>query len=230
MYVLLIAMLLHAIPSGIASQTYDSGTAEEQAETVPSETVEQTPALEKQARAKSGEPPPPPPTFQQRHQRELLALLALLFLWLFTRVWVTPESEQPKRKKRHSPVNAEELARVTYSIVQSEDGEGYRGLYLNGAEAVRAMGEAPATSYIEGRSAEIFEAAFDQLFERVPPGARFEQGSLTEKDVVELWVIATDGRRHKIPIGTIVHVGAIMRLAAPVTGIEANPAIELLPE
>lgn len=80
------------------------------------------------------------------------------------------------------------------------------------------------------RSPEAFEAAFDPLFDHLPTEARFERGTLTEKDVVELWAIAKDGRRHKIPIGTISHVGAIMRLAAPVKGIEAKPAIELPPE
>jgi hypothetical protein len=60
----------------------------------------------------------------------------------------------------------------------------------------------------------------------IPRPARFEQGSLTEKQVVKLWVIDPDGRRHKIPTGTIEHVGAIMRLASPLSEIETKSAIE----
>jgi hypothetical protein len=90
------------------------------------------------------------------------------------------------------------------------------------------MVEATAAVYTEPRARAVFEEVFEQLFEPVPPGARFEQGSLTEKNVVKRWAIDPDDRRHKIRFGTIMHVGAIMRLAAPVTKIEASSAIEHL--
>jgi hypothetical protein len=125
-------------------------------------------------------------------------------------------------------VSTEELARIEFSFARSEDVDGYRGLYLNGAAAVWFRGEETTKVYLERRTSARFEEADDQFFERVTPGARFEKGSLTEKDVVELWVFDSDGRKHKIPIGTIMHVGAIMRLAAPVTEIEASSAIEHL--
>ena len=90
------------------------------------------------------------------------------------------------------------------------------------------MVEATAAVHTKRRARGVFEEAFEQFFEPVRPGARFEQGSLTEKNVVKRWAIDPDDRRHKIAFGTIVHVGAIMRLAALVIEIEANSTIEHL--
>lgn len=234
----IVALLLLMTVSGPAkaADLQDTGVTQERLEAqentkrAPPEGAASLPALVKQAQTRRRPPPPPPQSFQQRHRRELLALLGLLILWLLARVWGSPNNEGQRRTKRHSPLNAEELARVTFGIVRSSDEDAYRSLYLSGAEAVRTMGESAAKEYMEGRSSEAFGVSFFQLRQRIPADSRFEGGVLAEGDVVELLVRAPDGQRRQIPIGIVVHVGAVVRLLAPVTEIEPAALIEILPE
>jgi hypothetical protein len=167
-----------------------------------------------------------PQPFVRRHQRELLGLLGLLILWLITRL-VGQEETRPNRPgKRHSPLNADELARVIFSVVRGEQVSEYKGLYLTGSEAVQVMGEASAGRYLEQRTPDVFALAFDALFDCVPPNSRFEKGHLNEHDVAELWVIDDRGQRHRIPVGQITHIGAVLRIIAPASGPLGETKIE----
>jgi hypothetical protein len=177
-------------------------------------------------RDNSSPSPDQPQPFVERHQRELLALLALLILWLVTRVFVQPETTLERPSKRHAPLSADEFGRVIFSIVRGENVAEYRGLYINGPEAVAEMGQDMAATYLQARTPEVFELAFDALFDRVPAGARFEKGHLNEADVVELWVLDPEERRHRIPVGLITHVGAILRLVKPSSGADVSPQIQ----
>lgn len=183
--------------------------------------VDTTKAKQKRARTPEREVP-----FVERHQRELLGLLGLLILWLITRLFGQEETKTRRPSKRHSPLTAEEFARVTFSVIRGENVSEYRGLYLTGAESVDIMGNQAAQTYLEQRTSDVFELAFDALFDHLPPQANFEKGHLNEKDCVELWVVDNQNRRHRIPVGQIVHVGAILRLVTPAVGSEAMPKIE----
>jgi hypothetical protein len=170
--------------------------------------------------------PASPVPFALQYQREFLALIALFALWLVTRVFLHPDVQPQRPSKRHSPLNADEFARVAYAIIQGENVPEYRGLYLTGPEAVRVMGDAAAEVYLHTRTADVFELAFDQLFNRIPADARFEKGHLNDRDIIELWVLDPQHQRHCIPIGVIAHVGAIIRLVTPSIGQDTDTRLE----
>jgi len=182
-----------------------------------------TKAKKKRARAPEREVP-----FVERHHRELLGLLGLLILWLLTRIFGQEEPKTRRPSKRHSPLTAEEFARVVFSVIRGENVSEYRGLYLTGAESVHIMGDQAAHAYLEQRTSDVFDLAFDTLFDQVPAQSTFEKGHLDEKDCVELWVIDKHNHRHRIPIGQIVHIGAILRLVSPAMGAKGTPKIEPL--
>ena len=177
------------------------------------------------AKKRRNRAPDKPTPFVERHQRELLGLLGLLILWLITRLVGQEETQVKRPSKRHSPLNAEEFARIAFSVIRGENVAEYRGLYLTGPEAVQTMGNQTAKLYLEQRTSDVFAIAFDDLFDRIPASARFEKGELNQNDVVELWVLDDHNNQHCIPIGQIVHVGAIMRLIAPAMGPESVPKI-----
>jgi hypothetical protein len=198
------------------SETEEAGNLGE--ENLPVEKpLRSSPAQRKKAAA-----PTPPTPFARQYKRELLALLALFVLWWVTRIFQPPETQPQRRSKRHSLLNANEFARVAYTIIQGENVSEYRGLYLTGPEAVRVMGDGAAEVYLHTRTSDVFELAFDQLFDRMPAGARFEKGHLNDKDIIELWVLDPQDERHRIPIGVITHVGAIIRLVSPAVGEDAK--------
>ena len=180
---------------------------------------------ETKATIKREKTPEKPRPFVQRHQRELLGLLGLLVLWLITRLVGQEETRPNRPSKRHSPLNADELARVIFSVIRGEQVSEYKGLYLTGSEAVQVMGEAIASRYLEQRTPDVFALAFDALFECVPPNSRFEKGHLNERDVAELWVI-DDRDQRRIPVGQITHIGAVLRIIAPVSGPTGQTKIE----
>jgi hypothetical protein len=166
--------------------------------------------------------------FTQQYFRELMALLALCILWLLTRMYTHPEEVRVSktRRTRQSAVSADEFARILFSILLDEDVDGYRSMYLNGAEAIRVMGQGAGEAYLTQRSSQVLETAFNLLYERIPPGARFEQGHHTARDEVEIWLLDEEDRRHCVPVGIIAHVGAVIRLVAPIVGPEGIPRIE----
>ncbi len=180
---------------------------------------------ETKAKRKRVQAPERPVPFAERHKRELLGLVGLLILWLITRIMGQEETTVRRPSKRHSPLNAEEFARVIFAIVRGENVAEYRGLYLTGSEATQVMGDQNAKMYLEQRTPEVFELAFDSLYDRVPANASFERGHLTEHDVIELWVVDNEQRRHCITVGQIAHVGAILRLIAPAVGPEETPTV-----
>ena len=216
--------VLGADPSPAATST--TNNTEETTNPGGEELPNKKPLTISTAQKKKTAAPTPPAPFAIRYQRELLALLALFALWLVTRVFLNPDVQPQRPSKRHSPLNADEFARVAYAIIQGENVPEYRGLCLPGTEAVRVMGDRAAEVYLHTRTSDVFELAFDQLFERMPAGARFEKGHLNDRDIIELWVIDPQYQRHCIPIGVIAHVGAIIRLVNPAVGEDANPRLE----
>ena len=152
--------------------------------------------------------------------------MALLVLWLIARLFTQPDVEIKRRTKRHSPLNPDEFTRILYQALVSEDVETYRTMYLTGTEACQIMGDADGAAYLKNRSPEVFELAFDSLFDRMPAGVRYEKGNLSSSDVVELWVLDSTGMRHRIPVGKVANIGAIMRLVSPLVGDDATPRVE----
>jgi len=207
-------------------------TGDEAAKPTPTETrlenADGPPKAQTKAKRKRAQAPERPVPFVERHKHELLSLIGLLVLWLITRIMGQEEVPVRRPSKRHSPLNAEEFARAVFSIVRSENVAEYRGLYLTGAEATQVMGDPVAKTYLERRTSNVFGIAFDALFDQVPADARFERGHLTEQDVVELWVLDAEQRRHCIPVGQITHVGAILRLIAPAVGPEDIPTLQFI--
>jgi hypothetical protein len=165
-----------------------------------------------------------------QYSQELMGLLALLVLWLVTRLFLQPDIEVKRRTKRQSPLTPDEFTRILFRIMVGEDVEAYRTMYLTGTEACQIMGNTAGADYLKNRSPEVFELAFDALFDRMPAGSRYVKGHLSPSDVVELWVLDSRGMRHCIPVGHVAYIGAIMRLVTPVVGNAASPRVEYVGE
>jgi hypothetical protein len=190
-------------------------------------TVAEVPSAAEKQRAENTEAAP---GLWDRYSQELLGLLALLVLWLVTRLLSLPNIEVKRRTKRHSPLTPDEFTRILFRIVVGEDVEAYRTMYLTGTEACKVMGNSAGADYLKNRSPEVFELAFDALFDRLPAGSRYVKGHLSPSDVVELWVLDSRGMRHCIPVGHVAYIGAIMRLVTPVVGTAASPRVEYVGE
>ena len=169
--------------------------------------------------------PPPPPTFVEENQSELLALAGLFFLWLLARLLApTPDARPSPRQKRVSPVNAQELGRILYSIGRGDDFVAYRNLYLTGSEATGLLGEAKSIAYLEKRTADVLKLAYEHLRTQIPSGSRYTSTLLDEQDRLSLLINNEEGKVQRIAVARIARVGAIMRLASPIVKAAENVA------
>jgi hypothetical protein len=163
----------------------------------------------------------PQPGWIKRYARELEALIALLTLWLITRIYgQTSAKNARKPPPRPSPISAEELGRIVFGIGRGKDVDAYRALYLNGAEAMQILGADQAERYLSGRSQAALEMACAQLAGQLPSGSSYIKTELSPLHQCILHVANPDGTGRTVEVGTVAEVGAVLRLVTPMTQTE----------
>jgi hypothetical protein len=145
----------------------------------------------------------------------LLIALMLAFL-LLSRVHRRGAQErvQPPPPRRN-PVTYEELARIIYQIAVDCDLESYRGLFLAGAEAATVFGEKVGEAYLTSRTLEVLEESLVTIGAHLAESPRFHGVRLDTDDRLHMQVRRADGRLSEIDLGSVVRVGAVVRLAEP---------------
>ncbi len=149
----------------------------------------------------------------RNYTRELLALVGLCLLWLFTRKH--NRDQEAHRPIRASPVSPDELGRAIFGFVRSRDALAFRALFLTGGEARELFGEAGVGVYLEGRSAGKLETSLKELIEKIPVGAQY-QSCIIQEEICRLQFVASDGQELDLAVARVALVGAVIRLVSPV--------------
>jgi len=149
------------------------------------------------------------------YNREFLAILGLLMLWLWTRKH--NRDVEAKRPVRASPLSPDEMGRVIFALLRSKDSMAFRALFLNGAESRDLMGQEEAESYLESRTGPRLEKAFRHLVTQVPVGASYKECIITE-EVCYIDLLCSDGSEQRLHIGRVALVGAVIRLVSLSSG------------
>jgi hypothetical protein len=166
-------------------------------------------------------------TWLKQHIREIEALLALLTLWLITRIYgQTSAKNSPKAPTRSAPVTEEELGRILFGVGRGRDVDAYRTLFLNGAEAMTVLGADNAERYLAKRSLAALEDACERLSSLLPSGTSYIKTEVTSTHQCILHVANPDGSGRTVAVGTIVRLGAVLRLVVPAVEAprQAGPA------
>ncbi len=150
-----------------------------------------------------------------------LLVALMLAMLLFVRVHRRERSTAPPRIPRASPRSRDELGRLLFDIIQQGDVQAYRGLFLLGLEIQRALGR-QADAYIHGRVPGMFETSLDKIAARVPSGSGFDGTVLVGRDALGLRLLAVDGSRSTVIVGTVTEVDGIYRMVHP--GFVDRPA------
>lgn len=148
------------------------------------------------------------------YTKEMLALVGLCFLWLFTRKH--NRDQDARRPVRLSPVSPDELGRAVFGFVRSADAMAFRALFLTGGEARELFGEAGVGVYLEGRSAAKLEFALKDLTAKIPVGAQY-QSCIIQEEICRLQLLASGGQKLDLPVARVALVGAVIRLVSPVS-------------
>ncbi len=151
------------------------------------------------------------------HTREWLAIVALLLLWLLTRMQraeAQRAADQRARHQRRSPTTPEELGRAVFEVARNRDLRAWRSLFLNGPEAAELMGPEAAEDWLEAREAQL-QPALERLAAEVGPDDHYAETRLMENRSCFLVVRRTDGSSAFVPVGQVARVGAVYRLVQP---------------
>lgn len=160
----------------------------------------------------------PPEPWMKRHSRKIEALVALLILWLITRIYGNSSAKNARKPApRPSPVSAEELGRTLFSVGRSDDIGAYRALFLTGTEALQVLGPDQAKQYLSRRNLAVLELAYGQITSRLPSGSSYIKTELTPMHQCILHIATADGSGRTIQVGTVAKVGAVLRLVAPMS-------------
>jgi hypothetical protein len=147
------------------------------------------------------------------HVGFLLVALLLTFL-LLARVSGRAAREHRGARPRHCPVSYDELARTVFSLAVGCDLEGYRGLYLAGGEVYEILGE-QGSDYLSVRTLEVLEDILATIGASLVRGARYRGVRLDDDDRLFMSVMCPGQRQIEIDLGTVAHVGAVVRLVFP---------------
>jgi hypothetical protein len=148
------------------------------------------------------------------YTKEMLALVGLCFLWLFTRKH--NRDQEARRPLRLSPVSPDELGRAIFGFVRGADALAFRALFLTGGEARELFGEAGVGVYLEGRSAAKLESSLKELTAKIPVGSQYN-ACIVQEEICRLQVTASDGQVLDLPVARVALVGAVIRLVSPVS-------------
>ncbi len=114
---------------------------------------------------------------------------------------------------RRNPVTYEELARTVYQLAISCDLNGYRGLFLAGGEAAAVFGEQVGEAYLSNRNLEVLEESLVTIGAYLADNPRYHGVKLEADDRLIMQVRRADDQLLEIELGTVVRVGAVVRLA-----------------
>jgi hypothetical protein len=142
----------------------------------------------------------------------LIALMLLMLL--FMRVHRRERSLTPPRIPRSKPGSVEELARLLFDIVQRDDVQAYRGLFLMGLEVQKALGD-EADAYIASRRPGMFEASLARIASRIPSGSTFDGARIVGSDALALRLQSVSGSRNTVIVGTVTEVDGVYRMVHP---------------
>jgi len=142
----------------------------------------------------------------------LLVALMLAFL-LLSRVHRRSSSRVRPPPPRRNPVTYEELARTVYQLAVSCDLDSYRGLFLAGGEAAAVFGEQVGEAYLASRTMDVLEESLVTIGAHLAGNPRFHGVRLDEDDRLIMQVRHADDQLAEIDLGSVVRVGAVVRLA-----------------
>lgn len=149
-------------------------------------------------------------TWLQTGANGLLLLLLLLLMWLWLLVRRRPEVE---RRVRPRPLTDDELGRVAFRALRSQDPSLWRDLFVGGASARALLGEeSAAAEFLEIRPPEVLDEVLQALAEQVPVGAIYGGIDVDDRGRRALLVTLEGTAAAPIPLGYVAKVGAVLRL------------------
>ncbi len=152
----------------------------------------------------------------RRNLRLTMGLVALLVLWLVTRLMAPkPVVEQPHH--RAMAMNHEELGRLVFQVARSRDFFGFRDLFLNAHEASQLLGMQEADSYLQLRSDESLRDALGLLADACHPGTIFGGVVPVDGGLLGIRVNEPNGQHFVLAVGSVTELesGCRLHLAAP---------------
>ncbi len=142
-----------------------------------------------------------------------LLIAALLGLLLLSRVHHRERQSAP-RKPRPAPTRRDELGRLVFEAVTSEDVRAYRALFLAGGEARQVLQD-DAEAYLAKRDLKALAASRKRLCRHFPLGCSYEGSFQVGKNSLALRIRSREGRPSSIIVGTLAEVGEVLRLVHP---------------
>ncbi len=103
-----------------------------------------------------------------------------------------------------------ELGEALMPIVENQDLNGFRALYLSGPEAAKHMGE-EAEDYLTSRSRDTFLSTLHRIHEDLPADATYIDMHI-DGDLNCALKLKNDDGTQKIPVGRATYLGAVLRL------------------
>lgn len=146
---------------------------------------------------------------------QTLALMAalLLGLWLLLRVNREQEKLRPQRRGPQSPT---ELARMVMELARANDRQGWRSLFLMGAESREVMG-GQADHFLSACRGPRLDEALRLLQQQIPPAATFMYGRQEHDGRCYLHLQDREVEL-ELCFGKAVKVGKVLRLVEPASG------------
>ncbi|MDP2308032.1 MAG: hypothetical protein Q8P18_18550 [Pseudomonadota bacterium] len=140
----------------------------------------------------------------------LLYVVALLALWLLTRV----QRREVVRQRRRAPMSHDELGRVLFEIARNQDLQGWRGVFLAGAEVQQVLGD-DARGYLDARNTPRLAASLRAIGLAIPQDATYHALHLDDAEDATMEVRLPDGGVRPIPVGKVARVGGVWRMHTP---------------
>jgi hypothetical protein len=145
-----------------------------------------------------------------KEDQALLAVAALLCLWLW--MLVRRREEEPQFK-RPTPLSLTELGRMVFQAARSQDQRTWRALFLNGAEAASRMGR-HADAWLEEHSMVRLAELLDALGQCIPPKSIYLGCEEQEDGRCALKLRKDEGEEFLVAVGRAEKVGAAWRLVS----------------
>jgi len=149
-----------------------------------------------------------PPAKRRTYTDKVLGVVGLLLLWFLTRKESARQAAAIPR--RVHPMTPHELGEALMPIVERQDLNGFRALYLSGPEAAQHMGE-KAEEYLASRSRESFLATLRRIQQDLPTDATYVDMHIDGELNCALKLKNEDGTQ-RVPVGQATYLGAVLRL------------------
>ncbi len=138
----------------------------------------------------------------------MLGIAGLLILWFLTRK--ENARQAAFTPKRVHPMTPHELGEALLPIVERQDLNGFRALYLTGPEAAQHMGE-EAENYLASRSRETFLQTLRRIQQDLPANPTYIDMHI-DGDLNCTLKLKNGEETRKVPVGRAVYLGAVLRL------------------